>query len=389
MKTVLLIGATGIFGQRLARHLAAFDGLHLVLTSREKSKAESLCKGIVKRGALASCDALAFDKAAGFGLFETVRPWLVIDASGPFQQLDFSCPMAALACGAHYIDLADARDYLVGFHALDKEARARGLVALAGASSTPALSSAALAAITTGWQRIDAVDIAITPGGKSDIGPAVLKAILSYAGTEIETFDDGQPSRVTAWTDSLRRDIPGLGKRRVAPVETADAALLSRHFNIRSRLRFHAGLESPIEQWGLVFLAHLRRLKLLRNLQPLAGVLLKARRLTQSFTTDRGAMVVEAQGLDAQGRPVRAQWSLLAEKGDGPLVPMLPAAAALQALLANALPPGAGACVAALPLAAVEQEMRPYAIRTEKTEHVLLPASAFEESHTGRQTALM
>lgn len=380
MKTILLVGATGVFGQRLARHLAGFQGIRLLLTSRDPAKAQAMCRTIEVDGGAAQLEPLAFEKSAGFAILSAHRPWLVIDASGPFQQTDLSFPRAVLEGGAHYLDLADARDYLLGFAELDGVAKARNLVALAGASSTPALSSAAMAEITRGWRRIDTVDIAITPGGKSDVGPAVLEAILSYAGTAVETFRNGQLGHVIAWSGSSRRAIPALGHRRVAPVDTADAKLLSAHFGIRSLVRFQAGLESPLEQWGLTFLAHLRRLGLLRSLVPLAPLLLRARALTKPFTQDRGAMLVEASGLDEAGRPVVAQWSLLAENGHGPQVPTLPAAAAVRALLDGGLPAGARPCVGALSLDTIEQEMKAYAIRTRQQRTPLPADSVFSRS---------
>ncbi len=380
MRTVLIVGATGVFGQRLARHLAAFEGLRLLLTSRTLARAEALCRSIRAQSASAHVEAVAFEKSSCLPPLNAIKPWLVVDASGPFQKADLSFPRAVLAAGAHYIDLADARDYLLGFDALDTEAKSRNLVALAGASSTPALSSAAVAEMTRGWRRIDTVDIAITPGGKSEVGPAVLEAILSYAGTPVDSFRDGHAGEVVAWTGSSRRDVPALGMRRVTPVETSDATFLLARFNIGSRVSFQAGLESPIEQWGLIFLAYLRRLGLIRSLVPMAPLLLRARALTQWFTQDRGAMLVDATGLDEAGRPVMAQWSLLAINGDGPQVPTLPAAAAVRALLGAGLPAGSRPCVGALSLKAIEQEMTSYAIRT-RLERTMLPAeSVFSRS---------
>ena len=39
--------------------------------------------------------------------------------------------------------------------------------------------------LTQGWQRVDTIDIAITPGGKSEVGRSVIEAILSYVGKEV------------------------------------------------------------------------------------------------------------------------------------------------------------------------------------------------------------
>ena len=365
MKHVLLIGATGVFGQRLARHLASFEDIHLTLTSRDLKRAGALATKIKSQDAKAPIKAIALNTTHNLShQLIVLNPWLIIDASGPFQGADYSVPKAALSAGAHYLDLADAREYLKGFAELDATAKASGLVALAGTSSTPALSSAVIAALTKGWVRIDCVDIAIVPGGKSEVGPAVIKAILSYVGTPIPSLNDAQYGTITAWAHSQTLFVPGLGKRRVAPVETADVELVAPHFKVQKKLLFQAGLESPIEQWGIIALSHVKRFGLLGNLTGLTPLLQFARKFTRLFTGDRGAMIVTAAGLDKHGKPISIQWQLMASNGDGPNVPVMAAAAAVRALLGDKITAGAQPCIAVLLLAAIEHEMKPYAIKT-------------------------
>ncbi len=192
----------------------------------------------------------------------------------------------------------------MGFEAaLDPIARRKGLVARAGASSTPALSTAVVEDITRRWQRLDSVDIAIMPGGAGQVGAAVIRAILGYAGTTIATFEEGAPAEVTGWGSVKRVRVPGLGVRYLSPVETADAALLPERFGVTSRVTFYAGLESRLEQFGLLFLAKLRRRGLVGNLEPLAPLLESARRVTGLFASDRGGMTVDCAGLDADRPP--------------------------------------------------------------------------------------
>ncbi len=254
-RKLLLIGATGVFGARLARQLALCDGIALSVASRDASRAAGLAAAI-GHGATAGVTGVAFDNRRDLQQLATMRPWLVIDASGPFQGCDYALAEASLKSGAHFIDLADARDYVLGFAAaLDPLARDRNLVALTGASSTPALSSAAVAALTEGWRQIDSVDCAIAPGGASDVGLSVTAAILSYAGRPVAVFRDGQPQHTVGWGSVERRDFPGLGRRFVSPVETPDSELLPKFFGVREQVRFFAGLESPLEHFGLLALA--------------------------------------------------------------------------------------------------------------------------------------
>jgi hypothetical protein len=375
MKRVVLIGATGVFGRRLARHLSRMDGLDLVLTSRSAAKAEALAKELASEASV-PIRGIAFDRDKDLvASLAALQPWVVIDASGPFQHLGYEVPTAALLLGAHVVDLADARDYLTGYGPqLDEIARQRGLVALVGASSTPALSAAAARELSEGWQRLDTVDIAITPGGRSEVGPAVIAAVLSYAGKPVPIWREGELQTTPGWGVGTVIDMPGLGPRRVAPVETVDAETLGPSLNVQSRVSFSAGLEAGIEQWGLALLGWLRRRGWLTALAPLVPLLVRARRITRLWTSDRGGMRVAISGIDSKGRPRRAYWSLLAENDDGPQVPTLAAAAAVRALLADAIAPGARSAAKALDLAMIEAEMTLYAISTSQDERSVGPA---------------
>lgn len=375
MKRVVLIGATGVFGRRLARHLARMDGVELVLTSRSSDKAEALAQELAT-GAHMAIRGVAFDRDRDLvASLAALQPWLVIDASGPFQQQGYEVPTAALLLGAHVVDLADARDYLVGYGPqLDELAKQRGLVALAGASSTPALSAAAARELSEDWERLDSVDIAITPGGRSEVGPAVIAAVLSYAGQPVPIWREGELQTTSGWGTGEVIDMPGLGPRRVALVETVDPETLGPGLAVLSRVTFSAGLEAGIEQWGLALLGWLRRRGWIADLAPLVPFLVKARRFTRLWTSDRGGMRVAIAGIDAKGRPRRAYWSLLAENDDGPQVPTLAAAAAVRGLLTDAIAPGARSAAEALDLAAIEAEMAPYAISTSQDERAVGPA---------------
>lgn len=76
-------------------------------------------------------------------------------------------------------------------------------------------------------------------------------------------------------------------------------------------------------------------------------------------------MRVQALGVDGQGRAVRAVWRLVAEPGEGPVTPSLPALAAIRAITAGRVAPGARACVGVLPLEAITDEMKPHGLATE------------------------
>ncbi len=387
-RRVLLIGGTGVFGERLARHLCPLGGIDLIVTSRNELKATQLAARLMQAHPYASVSASQLDHRHNLAArLETLKPFIVIDCSGPFQNSGYAVAKTVLQAGVHFVDLADARDYLKGYaSALDETARQHGSVALAGASSTPALSAAAVRAVSSGWRRTDAIDMCIAPGGRSEVGRAVVAAILSYAGRAIPVWREGRLSQTKGWLAWRSVTMPELGRRRVAPVETLDAELLGPRHAVASHVRFAAGLESLPEQLGMQVIARLAGWGLLRRPAALTPMLLAMRTLTRVTTSDRGGMSVQVKGLDAHGKPTLACYSLVASQGHGPNVPVLPAAAAVKALLRGQTEPGARLAERELPLAAIEAEMAPYSIET-KTERVLLHKSLFEEA-LGSETFL-
>lgn len=368
LKHILIIGGTGVFGKRLVRHLATRKDVALFVSSRDAARSGVFIQTL--QGSVAPLQAVGLD--CGTNLQERldqIEPFAVVDCSGPFQGADYDTARRVLCSGAHFVDLADARDYLAHFHsALDTAAHQHGVTALTGASSTPALSTCVAQQLTQGWQRVDTIDICITPGGKSEVGRSVIETILSYAGRDIPIWHSGQLSHTTGWSGSRLVPIPGLGRRRVAVVETFDAENLGQMLNVKSRVSFSAGLESRFEQWGIETLAALRKRRLIGALDWLIPVLLKARTITRIPTSDSGGMMVDISGRDKNDLPCRSTWSLIAQQDHGPFVPILLAAAAVEKLLAGSVATGARLAHEDIDLAEILVQARPYAITAELTQ---------------------
>ncbi len=349
-RAVLVVGATGVFGARLVQGLLHTTPFAVIAAGRSPARLGRL----PPHPRLTHCvlDARAVTPAA----LAATGAFAVVDAAGPFQGSDYHMAKAAIAAGLHVIDLADARDHVAGFAALDPAARQAGVVALTGASSTPALSNAALDALTAGWSAVDDVAIAISPGNRAPRGLSVMRAILSYAGRPVRVFDAGRWQVRPGWGMAVRRDLPGLGRRWLALSDTPDLDIVPHRFAVRRSAVFRAGLELPLLHWGLWLATLPVRGGWLASLQPFARPFRAVAALLKPFGTDRGGMTVTVSGIDAAGRPVRGLWSLVAEGGDGPCVPTLPALAALRALAAGRLPAGARACAGVLTLSAIEAE---------------------------------
>lgn len=360
-RRVLLVGATGAFGTRLAHLLSAFD-IDLILAARRTEPLRTLAAAL--RGT-AQVEVLAFDR--DWPDLAVAAPWAVVDAAGPFQSSDLRLAQAAIAAGAHYVDIADGREFVASFpDALDAAARAAGVLAVTGASSTPALSSAALDRLTEGWQLVEVVRVTISPGARAPRGRSVVQAILSYVGRSVRVFEGGAWTTRPGWSGLRRVYIPGLGHRWASLCETPDLDMIPGRYAVGRDGLFLAGLELAWMHLGLWLLSWPVRWGLLRDLRFMAEPLRRLAGVAAAFGSDRGGMAVEVKGQGADGAWRRAHWSLAAQRGAGPNVPVAPAVAVLRGLMADRITArGAQACVGLLHLDEILEELAHLPIRTQ------------------------
>lgn len=369
-KRVLIIGGTGIFGQKLCHHIAQHFDLKLFISSRSENTAINFVHKLKRLYPKQSFDYIALDTDQNLTeVLDHITPDVTIDCSGPFQTADYSIAEAIITAGSHLIDMADAPEYLDKFSsALNDAAIAQNVACISGASSSPCFTIAAAKHITSGWQRVDDVDIAFVPGGKGDVGQSVIQAILSYAGKPIYTWREGKRDKINAWTNSKRMQLGQLGWRRIAPAETYDALYLGKTLNVQSHVSFSAGLESPIEHFGVILLANLSKWGLPIHhpivSKKLASLLHKVRFMIKPFTTGRGGMMIRAKGLNTKGAYQVSEYELIAEDNHGPNIPILPTAAVLGKLLNENIPSGATLAFDAVDVFEIEAECADYSIQT-------------------------
>lgn len=358
---VLLVGAAGVFGSRLAEGLVREPGVAVILAGRAPG---SLTK--LKHDLGGGPEILIFDRdRTDAGSMRDLQVDVVIDAAGPFQSGCTDLIEAAVEAGCHYLDIADGRAFVANINAFDETARSRNVAVLTGASTTPALSHAIVDRITEGWHGIDAIRIAISPGNRAPRGLAVVRAILSYAGRPVRLFRDGSWTTAPGWGLTQEIAYPGLGRRAASLCETPDLDLLVERYRPRKSAEFFAGLELPVLHYGLVLASLPVRARLMRSLKPFARPLRFLAALLEPFGTDRGGMVVEVRGTNGDREQVATTWSLVARAGKGPYVPTLAALALVRRLRDGALDfRGAGPCVGHLTLEDLESDFERLGIET-------------------------
>ncbi len=349
---ILLIGASGAFGSRLARMLAREAGMALVLAGRRREPLEAMAEDLGSEAAVLDRNALTADA------LRAMNVTLVIDASGPFQLMDGKLINVCIQAGVHYVDLADGRDFVAGISRYHAAALAADVLVLTGASSTPALSHAVIDALTTGWRRIDMVRIAISPSNRQPRGRAVVEAILGGIGQPLRLFQLGRWRQARGWGGLRRIDLPHVGRRWASLCDTPDLDLLVSRYRPTVAAEFFASLELSIMHLGLAALARLVRFRLMRTLLPLTRPLIWMANRLQPFGNDKGGMIVDVNGQDAAGSPVHSRWWLAAKGDAGPNVPVLAALNVARMLREGTLAfRGATACVGLVPLSAFDGDL--------------------------------
>jgi saccharopine dehydrogenase-like NADP-dependent oxidoreductase len=351
VRCVLILGGYGQFGQRIARQLVQDGRFGVVIAGRSLTKAADLCADLSP----ADVRPLTLDRDGDLrAAFAVVRPWLVIDASGPFQTAHprpYRVAEAAIAVGAHYADLSDGRAFVAGIGGLDAAAQAAGVTVLSGVSSVPCLSSAVALALADGLDRVDEVDISISASNRASVGEAVVRAILSYVGQPLPLWTGRDWRQGYGWQEAERLTYavphhPPLRQRWVALCDVPDLSLLPAALPGRPAARFKAGVEGVFSFFALWLASWMVRARMLPSLERLAPLILALRKLTQRFGSDRSAMAVSLVAGDQ-----RRRWTLIAEQGDGPWIPSLACIALAKRLAMGDLAPGARPAIGALNLA--------------------------------------
>lgn len=359
---VVLIGATGVFGSRIARRLAGDPRFMLILVGRQRSALEALREEVGDASVeVATLDVAALDLPTALA---RLAPQLLIHTAGPFQGQDYRVAEACLACGSDYIDLADGRDFVSGIGRLDERARQAGRLLVSGASSVPALSSAVVDALLPRFSALQSIEHAINPGNRTPRGDATVASILGYCRRPIRVWRDGRWQHVHGWMSGKRQLFP-FGRRRVGVCEVPDLELFpARYPQVRTVL-FRAGLELPLLQWGTWCAAWLVRLGLVCSLAAYAPRLSRFSERFMRFGSDVGGMVVELAGLGIDGAPLRLRWWLDAAAGDGPQVPVTPAVVLTQRLADGlVMAKGAQPCMGLLTLDQLTDGFTGYALNT-------------------------
>jgi saccharopine dehydrogenase-like NADP-dependent oxidoreductase len=344
VKRVLIIGGYGNFGSYIARALAPDPNIALLIGGRSKGKAEAFAAELNAANPAQGC-ALDIDGDIAARLIETA-PDVVIHTTGPFQLQDHRVARAAIAAGAHYLDLADAREFVATIGELDADAKAARAAVIAGASSVPCLTAAFIDRYKPRFQRLDSAVYGIAAAQATNRGLGTAAAILSYVGKPFTILANGRSKRVFGWQGLHAVRYPELGMRLFGYCNIPDLDLIPVRYPDLRELRFVAGHEVKLLHIGTWLLSWIVRLGIVRSLVPYAKQLLELSFLFDPLGSDKSGFHMFLSGMGQDGRPEKIRIFMIARQVHGPYIPCVPAILLAKRLAAGeTIAPGARPCL--------------------------------------------
>ncbi|MGI9345862.1 MAG: saccharopine dehydrogenase family protein [Gammaproteobacteria bacterium] len=355
---VLIIGGYGNFGTFISRALAKEPNIQLIIAGRNLHKAQQLTASM---DAELTPEAVAIDIHQPLdSILQVVQPNIVIHTSGPFQNQNYQVAEACLAIGAHYIDLADGRDFVSHINQLDRQAKARNLLLISGASSVPCLTSAVIDHYLGQFSPLESVDYGITTAQKTARGQATTAAILGYTGKAFPALDSGKVAQRYGWQGLRLRYFPQIGRRLLSYCDIPDLALFPQRYPELKTIRFYAGLEIPFIHLGLWVLSWGVRCGLIKNLPRVAPLLLRLASWCDFLGTSDSGFFMTLSGTGPHNEAKSLTFELTAKSGDGPYIPCIPAILLAKKIADGRLQEtGAKPCIGLISLEEYLQALQP------------------------------
>lgn len=332
---VLILGGYGVFGGRLALLLRDVPDLTVFIAGRDEKKAAVFCASLKGVTLFKPC---ALDRRDTAHALSELKPDLLVDATGPFQQYGkapYAVVEACIDAGVDYLDFADSADFVFGISNYDERAKEAGIYALSGVSSFPVLTAAVLREFAK-TMDIEKVKGGIAPSPYAGIGLNVMRAVVGYAGTAVKLRRGGAVSFGVGLAESRRFTIavPGqmpLRNIHFSLVDVPDLQVIPPQHPTITDIWMGAGPVPEVLHRVLNALAKARHLFRLPSLVPFSRFFYVVLNLMK-FGEHRGGMFVTASGR-ANGELVQKSWHLLAEADDGPFIPSM----AIEAIIRKAI----------------------------------------------------
>lgn len=195
---VLLAGATGAIGRRVAGELARRGSIEsLVVTARDKGHADQLASML--GGDRITGEALDLtDQRRIAALARDVD--VVVCAAGPHYRFEIDAIRAAIDARTHYVSLCDDHSVTDRVRALDNAARDAGVTVISGCGVSPGLTNLLTAFAAIEMDQVEEIDIALAASSADTPGPATRMHFFAQMADLAPGIADHSPQELRAGT---------------------------------------------------------------------------------------------------------------------------------------------------------------------------------------------
>ena len=247
--TVVCLGAAGGMGSMLGRRLASSQQVgRLILADRDREGAAQLARSL---GSGASCavEAAEIDVLDADALRALLdRADLVANAAGPFFRLGVPTLEVAIESRTPYLDICDDPEPTERMLELDEQARAAGIAAVVGMGASPGLSNLLARRAADRLDRVidcytvwpldvDAPgDTGAALDAEAGAGPPSAAAVhlMEQISGEISVVVDGRLVKASPLSP-VTLDYPGLGSGTAVTVGHPEPVTLHRSLGVEGR----------------------------------------------------------------------------------------------------------------------------------------------------------
>jgi Saccharopine dehydrogenase NADP binding domain len=329
--TVLVLGGTGFYGGYLVDELLAFTPAHVVVASRSRPRRQRSDPRIV---------SVRCDIADESRLTELVRAAdIVAHCAGPFVDLPVQPLDVAISVGRPYVDIAEDRAFAAAAAARDGAAILAGVPIMSGMSVSPAMEAISTEYLGAGLERRTALTTYAAPDTRRHRGLAMFETMLSGAGRAFDRPGPRGHQDGHGWSAGQWFDFPPPVGRRLTYIihDMADVDLLPANHGVGD-VMFRAGCEFEWLNRAVALAAWTRVHAGAPDWRWIARPVRALSRVVGQFGRDEGSVAFELAGT-AGGLPVRRSIAISA-RHDGGRIPILPAALAIEALIAGRVKDG-------------------------------------------------
>lgn len=290
-----------------------------------------------RRGPDLGVPVMAVDTRDPYSLQQALAgAFAVVNARGPFHACDYTVAEKCADQGIHYIDLAEARDYVNGIARLAPRTQRSGALVVSGAGAAPALSAALVDLLAAEFDRISEIYTFLVPGRRDHRELATMRAVLRYAGREMRVKERGRWRWAYGWSrpETVELAAPA-GRRRGYLCDLPDLDLFPRRYGAAT-VTARTGL---VGSYNLLLsaLSLLRRHGVIDDLPRAAQWLIRLDRVLGGKTRSGAGMRVRVYGY-RDGQALAHTVDLIARDDNAPAIPAAPVLALVKRWVRDGVP---------------------------------------------------